>query len=246
MMHDPKKEKTYFEGWNGKVFCDESALEIPLHWKKPRHIFVCSMSDLFNEKVPFDFIGKIFAVIALCPQHQFQLLSKRPEIMKKYFENCLQSTTIPRIDSVKSESLASSGQQASQNKIERGRCFENTRNAIGGNDGQRHSGAIPNEPESGISHLHTSDLEAHIKWPLPNVILGVTVENQEMADKRIPILLQIPAAKRFVSCEPLLGEINLHKISHPKGGYFDSLSKKGGIAFTEGIGLDWVIVGPET
>lgn len=48
-------------------------------------------------------------------------------------------------------------------------------------------------------------------WPLSNVWLGVTAENQEMADKRIPILLQIPAAVRFVSVEPMLGPINLRK-----------------------------------
>lgn len=71
--------------WNGKIFCDESVLDKPLHWKKPRMIFVCSMSDLFHPSVPFEFIDKVMAVIALCPQHQFQLLSKRPEIALKYF-----------------------------------------------------------------------------------------------------------------------------------------------------------------
>ncbi len=56
-------------------------LEDPLHWKKPRMVFVNSMSDLFHEDVPDEFIDKVFAVMALCPQHTFQVLTKRPERM---------------------------------------------------------------------------------------------------------------------------------------------------------------------
>lgn len=59
-------------------------LEQPLRWQKPRMVFVGSMSDIFHADVPFEFIDKIFAVIALCPQHVFQILSKRPERMKTY------------------------------------------------------------------------------------------------------------------------------------------------------------------
>ena len=60
-------------------------LEIPLHWRKPRSIFPCSMSDLFHKDVPFKFIDRIFAVMALCPQHTFQVLTKRPKLMAEYF-----------------------------------------------------------------------------------------------------------------------------------------------------------------
>ena len=73
--------------WNGHAYCDESALEKPLHWKKPRMIFVCSMGDLFHPSVPFEFIDKVMAVIALCPQHTFQVLTKRPERMLEYFSH---------------------------------------------------------------------------------------------------------------------------------------------------------------
>lgn len=59
-------------------------LEKPLHWKKPRKIFICSMSDLFHPAVPDEFIDKVFAMMALCPQHTFQLLTKRPERMLAY------------------------------------------------------------------------------------------------------------------------------------------------------------------
>jgi len=50
-------------GRNGNVLCREDRLEKPLHWRKPRKIFVCSMSDLFHEKVPFEYIDKVHAVV---------------------------------------------------------------------------------------------------------------------------------------------------------------------------------------
>lgn len=70
--------------WNGKVFCDEKALEIPLHWRQPRRILVCSMGDLFHESVPFEFIDKVFRTIRKCPQHTFLILTKWPTVMKEY------------------------------------------------------------------------------------------------------------------------------------------------------------------
>lgn len=85
-------------------------------------------------------------------------------------------------------------------------------------------------------------------WPLTNVWLGVSVENQETADERIPWLLKTPAAVRFLSIEPLLSPVDLHRIKDPKmsGITFDALSKKGGIALLDGHGIDWVIVGGES
>lgn len=65
--------------WNGTVRLVPEALEAPLHWKKPRRVFVNSMSDLFHEDVPADFIVRVFEVMAACPQHTFQILTKRPE-----------------------------------------------------------------------------------------------------------------------------------------------------------------------
>ncbi len=61
-------------------------LEEPLKWKRPRRVFVNSMSDLFQDGVPFEFIDKVFAVMALTPQHTYQVLTKRPERMLEYFE----------------------------------------------------------------------------------------------------------------------------------------------------------------
>ena len=123
--------------WNGKTAFVESQLDKPLHWRKPRRIFVCSMGDLFHESVHDAWVGKVWDVMTQCPQHTFLLLTKRPEGMRRLF------------------------------------C----------------------EP-------------CDIKMP-PNIHIGVTAENQEQADKRIPILLQIPAAVRFVSIEPMLGPVSL-------------------------------------
>jgi protein gp37 len=70
--------------WNGKTVFVESALDKPLRWKRPRRIFVCSMGDLFHESVPFRWIDRVFAVMALCPQHTFILCTKRAERMHRY------------------------------------------------------------------------------------------------------------------------------------------------------------------
>lgn len=57
-------------------------LDLPLRWRKPRMVFVNSMSDLFHEDVPDEFIARVFAVMALAHQHTFQVLTKRPERMR--------------------------------------------------------------------------------------------------------------------------------------------------------------------
>jgi protein gp37 len=65
--------------WTGEVRFNEQWLDQPLRWTNPRRIFVCAHSDLFHESVPDDWIDRIFAVMALCPQHTFQVLTKRPD-----------------------------------------------------------------------------------------------------------------------------------------------------------------------
>ncbi len=75
----------WLQKWNNHTRCDEKALDIPLHWKKPRRIFVNSMSDTFHKSVPFEFIDKVMDVIWNCNEHTFQVLTKRPERMLKYF-----------------------------------------------------------------------------------------------------------------------------------------------------------------
>jgi len=67
--------------WTGAVTLDQSALDIPKKWRKPRLIFVNSMSDLFQDPVPFDFIRRVWATMATTPHHTYQILTKRPERM---------------------------------------------------------------------------------------------------------------------------------------------------------------------
>ncbi len=70
--------------WTGKIKLIPDALEKPLHWRKPRRIFVQSMGDLFHQGVPFEFIDAVFSVMAIHPQHTFMILTKRPERMFEY------------------------------------------------------------------------------------------------------------------------------------------------------------------
>ncbi len=81
-----KYETVVYKGkWSNTLFADRTVFDKPLHWRKPRKIFVCSMSDLFHESVPFGWIEKVMGVIEQCPQHIFYVLTKRPHIMADYF-----------------------------------------------------------------------------------------------------------------------------------------------------------------
>ncbi len=180
--------------WTGKIRLVEDALLEPLKWRKPQRIFVNSMSDLFHEGVPDEFIDRVFAVMALCDgtrssgrHHTFQILTKRPERMRRY----LSDADAPfRVNA------------------------QIVRIVMGGYTPIRNGCDWTPQP-----------------WPLPNVWLGVSCEDQQRADERIPLLLQTPAAVRFVSAEPLLGPIR-----------FDSPLLE---ADSEG-NIDWVIVGGES
>jgi len=136
------------------VQCHPERLDQPLRWRKPRRIFVNSMSDLFHEDVPDDFIDLVFRIMALCQWHTFQILTKRPERMRAFFASQPPQRTI----------------------------------------------TLPGEHF--IYH-----------FPLPNVWLGISAEDQATADERIPLLLQTPAAVRWISAEPLLGPIDLRKLN---------------------------------
>lgn len=131
-------------------------LEQPLKWRKPKRIFVNSMSDLFHEGVPEDFIAQVFAVMSLATQHDFQLLTKRHGRMRSLLTS--------------DEFVALVNHHREARNPDRGDFF----------------------------------------WPLPNLWMGVSAEDQKWADIRIAALVKTPAAVRFVSAEPLLGPITLH------------------------------------
>lgn len=84
------------------------------------------------------------------------------------------------------------------------------------------------------------------RFPPANLWLGVSVEDPATAERRIPDLLATNAAVKWVSYEPALASVNFHRVADGRGYTFDALSRKGGIAFREGVGLDWVVVGGES
>lgn len=77
--------------FTGEVRFNSQWLDQPLRWRKPRKIFVCAHGDLFHEAVPDEWIDQVFAVMALCPQHTFQVLTKRPERAREYLTTPLRS-----------------------------------------------------------------------------------------------------------------------------------------------------------
>lgn len=77
--------------WTGAINLDGNSLDTPLNWRKPRKIFVNSMSDLFHERVPFDFVKKVWLTMEQTPRHQYQILTKRPERMLDFSKNHLKN-----------------------------------------------------------------------------------------------------------------------------------------------------------
>lgn len=146
-------------------------LQAPLRWKRPRRIFVCSMTDLFGEFVDFELVDAVFGVIEKATWHTFQILTKRPQRMLWY-----------------------------------------------------------------LTSGHSRSVERDPIWPLPNVHVGVTAENQATANERISVLLQCPAAVRFLSAEPLLGPIDIQA----------AINRMPWMIGGGDAPLHWVIVGGES
>lgn len=149
--------------WTGEVRFNRGWLAQPFSWRRGREIFVAAHGDLFHENVQDEWLDQIFAVMALNPQHTFQVLTKRSARMRDYA----------------------------------GKWFERlaTRPVM-----------VPH-PTGARSFDQLVDWIALPKV-LPNVHFGVSCEDQKRADLRVPDLLAAPAAKRFVSAEPLLSPID--------------------------------------
>jgi protein gp37 len=192
----------YFEnGFDVQLRPDK--LYLPIRWRKPRRVFVNSMSDLFHDDVPDEYIAQVFAVMALAPQHTFQILTKRHGRMRSLLSS---HDFLAMIDD------------------------------------------------------HRTAAAGDFTWPLPNVWLGVSVENQKWADIRIPALLDTPAAVRWLSCEPLLGPVDLwgpldghggrSKLSYWLDGRPHWVDDEGSNPRTSSLAIgpkiDWVVVGGES
>jgi len=159
--------------WTGAVRLIEDKLEEPLRWRKPRRVFVNSMSDLFHEAIADRDIAAVFGVMAACPQHTFLVLTKRAKRMQEWARN------------------------------QSGAPLAGTLN---------HFWTLRQRAEAvGVVFPASEHQDAECSWtgwPLSNVWLGVSCEDQKTADERIPLLTETPAAHRFVSYEPALGRID--------------------------------------
>lgn len=136
------------------VTLHEDKLFEPLLWKAPRGVFVNSMSDVFHDAIPSEFIAQMFGVMAAASQHVFMVLTKRPERMAALFAD------------------------------------PEWRSALA------------------LHRLNCGDEGPSLAWPIPNVWLGVTIENRRFVH-RADLLRETPAAVRFISAEPLLGPLVL-------------------------------------
>jgi protein gp37 len=205
--------------WTGLLSrAPEATLLEPLRRKRPTTYFVNSMGDLFHEDCPDEWIDRVFAVMALCPQHTFQVLTKRAGRMRDYFGS---NATHTRIATLAME-MAPKGRDIS---------------AVGL-----------------VWAPHQMPNNYFQKWPMPNVWLGVSAERQQEANERVPLLLETPAAVRFVSAEPLLGHIAFHALNLHTETPSDALRGQRCVPDDSPEGyhneptakLDWVIVGGES
>jgi protein gp37 len=183
--------KAMHERFNGPgsfdtVTLHRQRLGQPLHWRKPSHVFVNSMSDLFHQDAPDYFLIETFGVMASAAGQTFQVLTKRHARMRALMND-------PEfIDAVRGEWAR-------------------------------------------LLTVGPSRQQQEWRWPLPNVWLGVSVENQQWADIRIPALLDTAAAVRFLSCEPLLGPLELSDYIRCGADWAGH--------WCEGCTVDWVIAG---
>ena len=226
--------------WTGEVRLNADWLDQPLRWTRPRRIFVAAHGDLFHDGVTDDQLDQIFAVMALCPQHTFQVLTKRPERMRAYLRGLYapSAESDARVTHAVNDVLMST-RRTWGDCGSTGTAITTLSRGIGAVE----PGILRNRADGNVERLvdwkpprwmtvgaefadrvrarlmpaEQSEFGWGLKlWPLPNVWLGVSVEDQVRADERIPILLDTPAAVRWISAEPLLGPIDLTALPFPK------------------------------
>jgi protein gp37 len=175
-------ERFHGRGSFAEVQLHWDRVQLPMRWRKPRRVFVNSMSDLFHDEVPAEFIASVFATMAVTPNHTYQVLTKRHGRLRSLLN------TEKFADDV---------------------------------------WALVWQFDGGLAWR-----KRH--WPLRNVWVGVSVEDQKWADIRIPALLETPAAVRWLSCEPLIGPVRL------------LASLMVGAALEPRGGIGWVVAGGES
>jgi protein gp37 len=239
----------YEQGFDPRTAPDK--LDLPLRTKAPTCWFVNSMSDLFLEDFSDEYIAAVFGVMAAAPRHRFLVLTKRADRMRRWFGWAAQEWK---------ESKREGGPVYEKMHGPLSPIFDHAATAWGDRGGR----PLPAAP---FNYEFFDDKD--IPWPIPNVWLGVSVEDQATADERIPHLLATPAAVRFVSYEPALDAVDFESIEWPnKGGHrVDVLrrgywnekgylygapsaalgAERGGFTnHSDMNGVDWLIVGGES
>ncbi len=200
----PKTAKRPGVDWSGRTLFVPAALKEPLRWRKPQRIFVNSMSDLFHESLSNEQIAAVFGVMAACPRHTFQVLTKRPIRAREWFRWVV--------------AQCAEHQGCERDTLHHG-LIQHLNDERPEWRGPRWQPAFFDQYD-----VHTAAPGSPgAKWPLPNVWLGVSVEDRA-AKVRIDELRDTPAASRFLSCEPLIEDLGTLDLR----------------------GVDWVIVGGES
>lgn len=190
IMQDKFGGTTRYEGgnyiWTGRVGYSEKTLLSPILKTAPHTFFVNSLSDLFYEGVTSEIRDRHFAMFSLTPQHTHMVLTKRSDVMYEYL-----SDPHVRLRILDAAARMAADHWPANRPLPLGIHWKNK--------SKWRSETAYGEP-------------AEFQWPLPNVWLGVSAENQACADLRVPFLLQTPAAIRFVSAEPLIGPVDFENI----------------------------------
>ncbi len=177
------KGHAYEQGFDLRLAPD--MLDAPMHWKKPKRIFVNSMSDLFHKDVPNEYIAAVFGVMASCPQHTFQVLTKRADRMEEWFKWVADNPfgVSPKISDGMGRYLDCDCEMEDEDMCLHMKAMQEVcEQDNGGND---------------------DDAD----WPIRNVWVGVSCENRKHGLPRLEHLRRCPAAVRFVSFEPLLEDL---------------------------------------
>lgn len=217
--------------FNGTVRMMDADLTNPLKVKKPTVWAV--WNDLFHEGVPQGFIMDAWRIMGQCPQHTFVILTKRPEWMMGW----LDLWTDTKEDDYEPKLARGPEAVRAAHTCGRAMLFADMIERWG-------------EPPAGGAYPLYDWMEGMCTWPtvLPNVILGVTAENQEQWEARVPILMDTPTAMRMVSVEPMLGRVYTGFTRRPTNDDYHGWAGDGPIdvVVTAGAKPDWIICGGET
>lgn len=236
-----------------KWSADDVTINLPLRWRKPSRVRVSA--DMFHESVPDEWIDRVFAVIALAPRHTFQILTKRGKRMREYMTRELTGPWAGRVTRVGDDNVPRPETAVGfrmRTVVTDMLCTVNA-------DALNRAIDFMDKRDGGEGDGFFR------RWPLPNVWLGVSTEDQPRADERIPDLLATPAAMRFVSYEPALGPVDFGRIKAPRytddddgwvlnalqtGDYYELYDGKRRVDSGDGPmrwhRLDWIVCGGES